>query len=169
MKKTKSPKKGKSKTAKKSEFSSRKQKPSKRGSTYQITRGRSRSRQLAKTSKQLAKRKHPRKKSGSTRVKPVTKNKIVRIMGHGQFSVDTKILQRLNEIDGLLVRLVNMDRPDDNEFKKHLVDLTAIVEKNGKQIDPKEIIQSDIILPSADLSIDEAKRLFTGEGVVPVI
>jgi hypothetical protein len=62
-----------------------------------------------------------------------------------------------------------MDRPDDNEFKKHLVDLTAIVEKNGKQIDPKEIIQSDIILPSADLSIDEAKRLFTGEGVVPVI
>jgi hypothetical protein len=166
MKKTKSPKKGKLKTAKKSEFSSRKQKPSKRGSTYQITRGRSR--QLAKASKQLAKRKHPRKKSGS-RVKPVTKNKIVRIMGHGQFSVDSKILQRLNEIDGLLVRLVNMDRPDDNEFKKHLVDLTAIVEKNGKQIDPKEIIQSDIILPSADLSIDEAKRLFTGEGVVPVI
>lgn len=167
MKKTKSPKKGKAKMAKKSEFSSRKQKPSKRGSTYQITRGRSR--QLAKTSKQLAKRKHPRKKNGSTRVKPVTKNKIVRIMGHGQFSVDTKILQRLSEIDGLLVRLVNMDRPDDNEFKKHLVDLTAIVEKNGKQIDPKEIIQSDIILPSADLSIDEAKRLFTGEGVVPEI
>ena len=145
MKKTKSPKKGRLKTAKKSEFSSRKQKPSKRGSTYQITRGRSR--QLAKTSKQLAKRKHPRKKSGSTRIKPVTKNKIVRIMGHGQFSVDSKILQRLNEIDGL----VNMDRPDDNEFKKHLVDLTDIVEKNGKQIDPKEIIQSDIILPSADL------------------
>jgi hypothetical protein len=169
MKKTKSPKKGKAKTAKKSEFSFRKQKPSKRGSTYQITRGRSRSRQLAKRSKQLGKRNHSRKKSGSTRVKPATKNKIVRIMGHGQFSVDTKILQRLNEIDDLLVRLVNMDRPDDNEFKKHLVDLTAIVEKNGKQIDSKEIIQSDIILPSADLSIDEAKRLFIGEGVVPEI
>ncbi|MFL6397477.1 MAG: PspA-associated protein PspAA, partial [Nitrososphaeraceae archaeon] len=78
-------------------------------------------------------------------------------------------LQRLNEIDGLLVQLVKTDRPDDSEFKKHLVELTSIVEKNGKQLDSKEIIQSDIILPSADLSIDEAKRLFTGEGVVPVI
>ena len=90
-------------------------------------------------------------------------------MGHGQFSVDHKILQRLNEIDDLLVQLVSADRPDDNEFKKHLVELTKIVEQNGKQLDSKEIIQSDIILPSADLSVDEAKRLFTGEGVVPEI
>jgi len=95
--------------------------------------------------------------------------KIVRIMGHGQFSVDYKILQRLNEIDDLLVQLVRSDRPNDNEFKKHLIELTKIVEQNGKQLDSKEIIQSDIILPSADLSVDEAKRLFTGEGVVPEI
>jgi hypothetical protein len=169
MKQTKSPKKAKAKTAKKSKFSPRKQKPLKRGSTYQITRGRSRSKKLTKSSKQLGKRKHPRKKSGRTGVKLATKNKIVRIMGHGQFSVDTKILQRLNEIDGLLVQLVKTDRPDDSEFKKHLVELTSIVEKNGKQLDSKEIIQSDIILPSADLSIDEAKRLFIGEGVVPEI
>ena len=90
-------------------------------------------------------------------------------MGHGQFSVDHKILQRLNEIDDLLVQLVRADRPNDNEFKKHLIELTKIVEQNGKQLDSKEIIQSDIILPSADLSLDEAKRLFTGEGVVPEI
>jgi hypothetical protein len=90
-------------------------------------------------------------------------------MGHGQYSVDSKVLQRLNEIDDLLVQLVNTDRPDDNEFKKHLIELTTIVEKNGKLLDSKEIIQSDIILPSADLSIDEAKRLFIGEGVVPEI
>jgi hypothetical protein len=41
------------------------------------------------------------------------------------------------------------------------------VESNGQPLDPKEIIQSDIILPSTDLSIDEAKRLFKGEGVIP--
>jgi hypothetical protein len=169
MKHTKSPKKGKAKTAKKSKLSSRKQKPSKRGNTYQLTRSRRRSKQLAKTSIRFGKRKHIRKKSGSIVVKPATKNKIVRIMGHGQYSVDSKVLQRLNEIDDLLVQLVNTDRPDDNEFKKHLIELTTIVEKNGKPLDSKEIIQSDIILPSADLSIDEAKRLFIGEGVVPEI
>jgi hypothetical protein len=55
------------------------------------------------------------------------------------------------------------------EFKKRLSELTYIVEKNGKPLDPKEIIQSDIILPSVDLSIDEAKKLFKGEGVIPEI
>jgi hypothetical protein len=50
-----------------------------------------------------------------------------------------------------------------------LFELTNIVEQNGKQLDSREIIQSDIILPSADLSLDEAKKLFKGEGVVPEI
>jgi hypothetical protein len=105
----------------------------------------------------------------TTKAKAATMKKIVRIMGHGQFSVDHKILQRLNEIDDLLVQLVSADRPNDNEFKKYLIELTKIVEQNGKQLDSKQIIQSDIILPSADLSVDEAKRLFMGEGVVPEI
>jgi len=47
--------------------------------------------------------------------------------------------------------------------------LSEMVMKNGKPLDPKEIIKSDIILPSVDLSIDEAKRLFKGEGVIPEI
>lgn len=100
-------------------------------------------------------------------VRPLQKNKIVRIMGQGQFMVDNKILKKLNEIDNSIVQLVSNDRTDNTEFKKRLTELTDIVEKNSKQLDPKEIVQSDIILPSTDLSIEEAKRLFQGEGVVP--
>jgi hypothetical protein len=81
--------------------------------------------------------------------------------------VDNKILKKLNEIDNSIVQLVSNDRTDNTEFKKRLTELTDIVEKNSKQLDPKEIVQSDIILPSTDLSIEEAKRLFQGEGVVP--
>jgi hypothetical protein len=128
-----------------------------------------RSKRPTHKSRQVAKRKQAAKVKRSTTAKAATMKKIVRIMGHGQFSVDHKILQRLNEIDDLLVQLVSADRPNDSEFKKHLIELTKIVEQNGKQLDSKEIIQSDIILPSADLSVDEAKRLFTGEGVVPEI
>jgi hypothetical protein len=144
-------------------------KPLKRGSTHQLIKRRLRSKQPARKSIRLATRRQSTKIRRTTRAKAATMKKIVRIMGHGQFSVDHKILQRLNEIDDLLVELVRADRPNDNEFKKHLIELTKIVEQNGKQIDSKEIIQSDIILPSADLSLDEAKRLFTGEGVVPEI
>ena len=88
-------------------------------------------------------------------------------MGQGQFTVDNTTLKRLNEIDDSIVQLVSTERSDDIEFRKRLTELTSIVESNGQPLYPKEIIQSDIILPSTDLSIDEAKRLFKGEGVIP--
>jgi hypothetical protein len=97
------------------------------------------------------------------------RTRIVRIMGHGQFTVDNKTLRELSRVDSSIVQLVSSDRPDDTEFKKRLSQLTKIVEMTGKPLSPNEIIQSDIILPSVDLSIDEAKKLFKGEGVVPAI
>ena len=95
--------------------------------------------------------------------------KIVRIMGHGQFTVDNRTLKKLNDIDNAIVELVSAARSDDTEFKKRLTELSNMVVQNGKPLDPHEIIKSDIILPSADLSIDEAKKLFQGEGVIPEI
>jgi hypothetical protein len=114
-----------------------------------------------------AKRATVKAKRATAGVRSVEKNKIVRIMGQGQFMVANKILKTLNDIDNSIVQLVSNDRSDDTEFRKRLIELTDIVETNGKQLDPKEIIQSDIILPSPDLSIEEAKRLFKGDGVVP--
>lgn len=100
----------------------------------------------------------------------VRKNKIVRIMGEGQFVVDDKTLNRLNKIDNSLVQLVSNDRSNNNtEFKKRLLELVDIVEQNGKRLDPKRIIPSDIILPSVDLSIEEAKKLFKDDGVIPEV
>ncbi|HYY65929.1 MAG TPA: hypothetical protein VE622_02240 [Nitrososphaeraceae archaeon] len=101
--------------------------------------------------------------------KPVIKSKIVRIMGQGQFTVDSKTLKKLDEIDNSIVQLVSNERSNDTEFRRRLTELTDIVTKNGKPLHPKEIIQSDIILPSTDLSIDEAKNLFKSEGVIPEI
>jgi hypothetical protein len=103
------------------------------------------------------------------KIAPTASKKIVRIMGHGQFTVDSRTLKKLNQIDNSIVELVSKERSDDVEFKKRLAELSEMVMKNGKPLDPREIIRSDIILPSADLSIDEAKRLFQGDGVIPEI
>jgi len=118
----------------------------------------------AKSNRKVAIAKHKSKSAGSH-----GQNKIVRIMGHGQFTVDGKTLKKLNDIDNSIVKLVSQERSDDAEFKNRLTELNNIVVKNGKPLDPREIIKSDIILPSADLSIDEAKRLFRGDGVIPEI
>jgi hypothetical protein len=122
------------------------------------------------TTKSIARRAKTRKR-GSLISKTVDRKpreyRIVRIMGQGQFTVDNSTLKRLSELDDSIVQLVSKDRSDDNEFRNRLTDLTRIVESKGKPLDPKEIIQSDIILPSTDLSVDEAKKLFMGEGVIP--
>ncbi|HVX03241.1 MAG TPA: hypothetical protein VHA09_08815 [Nitrososphaera sp.] len=97
----------------------------------------------------------------------VASKKIVRIMGHGQFAVDARTLKRLNDIDTVLVGMVASEKADDSEFKKKLTELNQITIKHGKAVEPGEIVRSDIILPSADLPIDEAKKLFIGEGVIP--
>lgn len=122
------------------------------------------------TTKSIARRAKTRKR-GSLISKTVDRKpreyRIVRIMGQGQFTVDNNTLKRLSELDDSIVQLVSKDRSDDTEFRNRLTELTRIVESKGKPLDPKEIIQSDIILPSTDLSVDEAKKLFMGEGVIP--
>ena len=138
--------------------------------------GKSKKRRFPKAAKISANKKKPaikvRADSGKlirAVSKPAHKAKIVRIMGEGQFTVNSRTLKELSKIDNSIVQLVSRDRSDDSEFKQRLRQLTAIVEKKGRPLDPKEIIQSDIILPSVDLSIDEAKKLFKGEGVIPEI
>src|SRR6185503_5758526 len=138
-----------------------------------------RKRQIAssklKTRRKARPKKAPRK--GTMEKRPAAKaksasasvRKIVRIMGQGQFTVDGKTLKKLNELDNSIVELVSQERSDDSEFRRKLAELSEMVVKNSKPLDPKAIIQSDIILPSTDLSIDEAKRLFRGEGVIPEI
>jgi hypothetical protein len=122
------------------------------------------------TTKSIARRAKTRKR-GSLISESVDKKsreyRIVRIMGQGQFTVDNSTLKSLSKLDDSIVQLVSKDRSDDTEFRNRLTELTRIVESKGKPLDPKEIIQSDIILPSIDLSVDEAKKLFMGEGVIP--
>lgn len=118
-----------------------------------------------------APRKGTMKKKPAARAKSASASvrKIVRIMGQGQFTVDSKTLKKLNDLDNSIVELVSQERSDDMEFRRKLAELSEMVVRNSKPLDPKAIIQSDIILPSTDLSIDEAKRLFKGEGVIPEI
>jgi hypothetical protein len=133
-------------------------------------RGKSRSKRVMPTRKGATKTRNKAAIAKARKGGAVTpSNKIVRIMGHGQFTVDGRTLKRLNDIDNAIVELVSTERSDDTEFKKRLTELSNLVVEKGKPLDPHEIIRSDIILPSADLSIDEAKKLFKGEGVIPEI
>jgi hypothetical protein len=133
-------------------------------------KGKSRPRKALSTHKAKVKSRKKTTIAKAKRTSPMPSvKKIVRIMGHGQFTVDSRTLKKLNDIDHAIVELVRSERSDNTEFKKKLTELSNMVVENGKPLDPHEIIKSDIILPSADLSVDEAKKLFQGEGVIPEI
>ena len=89
---------------------------------------------------------------------------IVRIMGEGQYKVDSCLLDQLNIIDNRIVDHVSQGKQ--KEFREELDKLISTVKKKGKQLDHKEIIESDIIIPPKDLSLEEAKGMFKGYGLI---
>lgn len=109
-------------------------------------------------------RNSPKKRSSA---RAAAKKKIIRVLDHGQFFVDSDTLRKLNTIDNSIVRRLESGNLDDREFKTKVEQLAALVTKKGKPLDPKMIVGSDIILPDSDLSIEEASKIFYGEGIIP--
>lgn len=89
---------------------------------------------------------------------------IIRIMGEGQYEVEGSLLEELNVIDNRIVDHVG--RGEEKEFREALGQLISTVKRNGKQLDPKEIIKSEIIVPPKDLTLEEARGIFKGYGLI---
>ena len=91
---------------------------------------------------------------------------VVRILGgEGQFEVSSAVLNRINELDNKIVEEV--EEKNEERFRELLVEMILVVKREGKALDPVEIVESDVIVPPADLSLEEAKKIFTGEGIIP--
>lgn len=89
---------------------------------------------------------------------------IIRILGMGQFRMDKKHLDALNKIDNRIVDHVK--KGDKIAYKKDLDKLISSVKELGEPLDPVEIVQSELIFPPEDLSFEEAKRVFGGDGII---
>ncbi len=89
---------------------------------------------------------------------------IIRIMSEGQYRVSSAILDDLNLIDNRIVDQVAKN--DEAGFKEELSRLITTIKAKGEPLDPAEIVESDIIVPPADLTLDEAKRVFSGCGLI---
>jgi len=90
---------------------------------------------------------------------------IVRILHEGQFRVPGSDLDKINAIDNELVGCVSAGNRE--QFSKLLTQLLAAVREHGVPVPVDEFVESDVILPSADATMDEVENLFTGEGIVP--
>ena len=152
------------------------------------------SRKLAVSSKRkTAVRKKSRRKGTQTKRRVATlktkKNKVsnissqavARIMGLGQYRIDSSTVSALNKIDNEIVKLVNGkesvpltgntdEKGNENiepKFQKLLGQIISLIKKKGRPVKSHEIIPSDFMVPPSDISLEEARKMFRGEGLVP--
>jgi hypothetical protein len=90
---------------------------------------------------------------------------IVRISGEGQYRLDDADAQRLNELEGEVVRIVEGGSEDG--FSDAFAAMLDYVRSRGAALADDELEPSDVILPPADVSFAEAGGEFTGEGLIP--
>jgi hypothetical protein len=90
---------------------------------------------------------------------------IVRISGEGQFRLPDEDADRLNELDNRAVAAV--EQGDEDGFRELWTEMLELVGSDGNTLDDDELVESDVILPPRDVTFDEAKGEFTGEGLIP--
>ena len=90
---------------------------------------------------------------------------IVRILTEGQFNFPGAHVDELNEIDNRLVEVVEQE--DGPEFERVLTTMLDLVRDKGTPLPVDELVESDLVLPTPDTTLEEAKGMFTGEGLLP--
>lgn len=90
---------------------------------------------------------------------------IIRILTEGQWRFPAAMLDDLNDIDNSIVDVLADGNED--EFRALLAKMIAMVKENGTPLELDELEESDAIIPEPDITIEEAKELFVGAGVVP--
>ncbi len=83
---------------------------------------------------------------------------IVRIATEGQYRVEDGALDRINDIDGQL--MAAMAKNDGPEFRRLLGELAQVVRTHGNPVPNDQIVESDLVVPPPDTSLDEARRLY---------
>lgn len=86
-------------------------------------------------------------------------------MGEGQWRVDDSLRARIDELDTDTEHVVAAG--DEQALQAALRALHELVRRSGEQLDHAHLGASDVIVPPADLSLDEARELLHGEGLIP--
>jgi hypothetical protein len=88
-------------------------------------------------------------------------------MTEGQYRVSNEVAERLNRLDDQAVKALDSD--DEEELDARLEEMWALVRDQGKRLADDEIAPSDVIIPPSDLTLEETRELFSGDGLIPDI
>lgn len=90
---------------------------------------------------------------------------IVRLMGEGQFRADDELRSRLDGLDDQAEAAA--DAGDEPELDRILDEMWQLVQSAGERLPDDDLSASDVVIPPSDLTLEETKRLFSDEGLIP--
>lgn len=90
---------------------------------------------------------------------------IVRLMNEGQYRIDDGVRDRLNEIDERAVQA--LEDSNEEELDMLLGRMWDLVQTDGERVPDNELMPSDLVIPPADLTLEETRKLFSDDGLIP--
>jgi PspA-Associated protein len=90
---------------------------------------------------------------------------IVRLLTEGQYEVSEEVRDRLNELDNSAIEA--LDRDDEAELDARLDQMWKLVQTEGTRLADEDLRPSDVVIPPADLTLEETRQLFSGDGLIP--
>jgi hypothetical protein len=90
---------------------------------------------------------------------------IVRLMNEGQYRIDDGLHERLNEIDERAMKA--LADSDEEELDMLLQRMWDLVQTEGERVPDAELVASDLLIPPTDLTLEETKKLFSEDGLIP--
>jgi len=90
---------------------------------------------------------------------------IVRISGEDQYRLDDRESNRVEQLQAALIAAE--ESANENTFHEALTALLDFVRAHGSVVGDDELESSDVILPPADVTLEEAVSEFSGEGLIP--
>jgi len=90
---------------------------------------------------------------------------IIRIATEGQYELNGDLIERLNELDNAAVSAC--EGGSEGDFRMAYAQLLDFVRGSGQPVTDDVLAGSDLILPPPDVTLEEAREEFTGEGLLP--
>jgi hypothetical protein len=90
---------------------------------------------------------------------------IVRLMGEGQFRASDDLRAQLDELDDRAQAAADAD--DEPELDRALDEMWQLVQARGERLADDDLSASDVVIPPSDFTLEETKRLFSDEGLIP--
>lgn len=87
---------------------------------------------------------------------------IVRVLHEGQYELGGEAIARLRRLDDEWMEALTAD--DAHRFTELRDELVALIRREGRALPQSTLQESDLIVPHADITLGEARELFTSRG-----